>query len=493
VAVSDKVKKKLHELPDKPGVYLMRDRNGKVIYIGKAKSLRNRVRNYFQRGTLRSADAKIRGLIKSIDDFDFLIVGNDAEAILTEGRMIKEYRPRYNTSFKDDKRFLLLRLNRNDPWPVLKLCRIRRNDTSTYFGPYASAASARAAKNFAEKRFGLRQCTPREPNEQTYKHCLADIIRQCCAPCVGQITRGDYLQRVDEATAFLKGERGDILKELQAEMEAEAEALNFERAAVLRDTLLLLRRAVKQRARGLKSLVTKADEALEGLKQLQEALRLPTLPRVIETFDISNISGTSATASMVVAIDGLPAKNRYRMFRINSVSGPDDPGMMAEATRRRYRRLVDENKPLPDLIVFDGGITQLRAGRAELDKLDLHHLPSVGLAKRYEEVYWDITNKSDPLRLPLDSPGLRVLTNIRDEAHRFALTYHRKIREKRIRDSALDEIPGIGEKRKLALLQHFGSVDRLRKARVDELAKTPGIGHTFAELIHTCLHGDAKV
>ena len=490
--VSDKVKKKLQDLPDKPGVYLMRDRNGKVIYVGKAKSLRNRVRNYFQRGTLRSADAKIRGLIKSIDDFDFLIVRSDADAVLTEGRMIKEYRPRYNTSFKDDKRFLLLRMNRNDPWPGLHLCRIRRNDGSTYFGPYASAASARAAKDFTEKRFGLRQCSPRKPDESTYKHCMADIIRHCSAPCIGKVDRAAYLEQMDEAAAFLRGERGDILKELQAEMEAASGELNFERAAILRDTLMLLRRAVKQRASGLKSLATKSDEGREGLLQLQTALRLPTLPRVIETFDISNISGTSATASMVVAVDGLPAKNRYRMFRIKTVVGPDDPGMMAEATHRRYKRLLDENKPLPDLIVFDGGITQLRAGRAELDLLGLQRIPTVGLAKRYEEVYWDITNKSAPLRLPLDSPGLRVLTNIRDEAHRFALTYHRKIREKRIRDSALDEIPGIGEKRKQVLLQHFGSVDRLRKAQVADIAEAPGIGRTFAELIYSCLHGEKQ-
>lgn len=488
MSVSEKVKKKLQKLPDKPGVYLMRDRNGKVIYVGKAKSLRNRVRNYFQRGTLRSADAKIRGLIKSIDDFDFLVVGNEADAVLTEGRMIKEYRPRYNTSFKDDKRFLLLKLNPGDPLPALSLCRIRRNDSALYFGPYASAASARAAKDFAEKRFGLRQCRPREPDEQTHKHCMADIIRFCAAPCIGKIDREGYLSRVDEAVAFLRGERQDVLNELQEEMDSEAQALNFERAAVLRDTLTLLRRAVKQRAKGLKSIEMKREEAMAGVAQIQKELRLKKPPRVIETFDISNISGTSATASMVVAVDGVPRKSRYRMFRIKTIEGANDPAMMAEAARRRYKRMLEEKQPLPDLIVFDGGITQLRAGREELDKLGLHDLPAVGLAKRYEEVFWDITNKSEPLRLPMDSPGIRVLQNIRDEAHRFALTYHRKIREKRIRDSALDEVPGIGEKRKQILLKHFGSVDRLRRASMEEIAEVDGIGTTFAQLLKECLH-----
>ena len=447
------------------------------------------MRNYFQQGTLRSADAKIRGLIKSIEDFDFLVVQNEAEAVLTEGRMIKEYRPRYNTSFKDDKRFLLLRLNRNDPWPALTLCRIKRNDGSDYFGPYASAASARAAKDFAEKRFGLRQCRPREPDEATHKHCMADIIRFCTAPCIGKIDREAYLANIDEASAFLRGERHDVLSELQQEMEAEAEKLNFERAAVLRDTLMLLRRAVKQRAKGLKSFGMKQEDGLAGIEQIQKELKLKHLPKVIECFDISNISGTSATASMVVAVNGLPRKSRYRMFRIKTIDGPNDPAMMAEAAQRRYKRLRDEGGVMPDLIVFDGGITQLRAGREELDKLGLEHVPAVGLAKRYEEVVWDITNKMDPLRLPLDSPGIRVLTNIRDEAHRFALTYHRKIREKRIRDSALDEVPGIGEKRKQVLLRHFGSVDRLRKASAEEIAKVDGIGETFAKLLKECLHG----
>jgi len=227
---------------------------------------------------------------------------------------------------------------------------------------------------------------------------------------------------------------------------------------------------------------------MAGVAQIQKELRLKKPPRVIETFDISNISGTSATASMVVAVDGVPRKSRYRMFRIKTIEGANDPAMMAEAARRRYKRMLEEKQTLPDLIVFDGGITQLRAGREELDKLGLHDLPAVGLAKRYEEVFWDITNKSEPLRLPMDSPGIRVLQNIRDEAHRFALTYHRKIREKRIRDSALDEVPGIGEKRKQFLLKHFGSVDRLRRASMEEIAEVDGIGTAFAQLLKECLH-----
>jgi len=490
MSVSDPLKSKLSLLPAKPGVYLMRDRNGKVVYVGKAKSLRNRVRNYFQQATLRHADPKIRGLINSIADLDIIVARNEAEAILTEGRLIKEYKPYYNTLFKDDKRFILLRIRLEDPFPSLTVVRLRKQDNATYLGPYASATAARAAKEFVERHYGLRRCSPSLPDAHTHKHCLADIISFCSAPCIARVTPDEYRHRAAEAVAFLRGERPDILKELRAAMQAAAEKLEFEKAAQLRDTLTQLRRAVKQRATCTRDLRHDQEDALEGLRELRQALRLKVTPRVIETFDISNTMGQQAVASMVCAVDGRPNRSRYKRFRIQLPEGPDDPAMIAEAARRRYGRLLKENKPLPDLVVFDGGITQLRAGRAALDELGLQALPAVGLAKRFEEIVWDISNREAPLRLPMNSPGLRVLRGIRDEAHRFALTYHRSLRDRRIRESLLDDIPGIGEKRKQTLLKHFGSVERMRRATREEIARAPGIGGIFADQVYQALHTD---
>ena len=483
----DKVKSKLRELPAKPGVYVMRDRSGKVIYVGKAKSLRNRVRNYFQQSTLRSADPKIRGLIRSITDFDYIVVRNEADAILTEGRMIKEYRPYYNTLFKDDKRFILLRMNLNDPFPKLEIARLRKDDGAVYLGPYASGGAARTTRDFVERHFHLRRCRPLRPDANTHKHCLDDIISFCSAPCIGTISAEAYREQAREAVAFLRGERPEILQALHEEMEAAAAQHDFERAAQLRDTLLHLRRVIRQRATGKKDMKIRRDDADAGLAELQRVLGLPSIPRIIETFDISNTSGSQAVASMVCCVDGMPNRSRYRRFRIKWIEGPDDPGMIAEAAHRRYSRLLEEKKSLPDLVVFDGGITQLRAGRRALDDLGLQNLPAVGLAKRFEEIVWDISNVEPPHRLDDDSPGLRILKGIRDEAHRFALTYHRSLRDKRIKESMLDDIPGIGTRRKQILLQHFGSVQRMRNASIEEITCVPGIGVSFAQLLHEAL------
>ncbi len=484
--LSSKIKDKLQQLPDKPGVYIMRDRHGRIIYVGKAASLRNRVRSYFQKGTQRSAPPKVRGMIKSIDDFETLVVRTEAEAVLTEGRLIKEYRPRYNITFRDDKRFLLLRIDLREPYPRLQTCRIRKRDGAHYFGPYASSASARAAREFCEKRFGLRVCSPREPGPDHYRHCLNDIIRFCSAPCIGRISREGYHERVAEAAAFLRGERPEILQELKDQMADAADRRDFERAAALRDTFFLVREAVRKRVNATRGTGEQADRAREGVAELQGALGLAAAPRVIECFDISNISGTHAVGSMVTAVDGVPHRNRYRRFRIRTVAGIDDPGMMGEVVTRRYSRLQAEGADLPGLVLVDGGITQLRAARAALDALGLAELPAAGLAKRFEELVTDPGGQPQNLRLPEGSAALHLVQRIRDEAHRFALTYHRALRRRRIQESVLDEIPGIGEKRKRKLLEAFGSMQRLRRASADEVAAVPGIGQAFAREV--CAH-----
>jgi len=487
VAVPEHIRSTLRELPDKPGVYVMRDRRGKVIYIGKAASLRRRVQSYFRRGTLKSADPKLRGLIHAIHDLETLRTRTEAEATITEARLIKEYRPRYNILLKDDKRFLLLKINLHDPWPRFSTARIRKDDGATYFGPYTNSAAARAALGFVEKRFGLRRCRPLHPDKETYRHCLDDIIRFCSAPCVGRITLEAYHEHAAEACAFLRGERPELLREVREQMAAAAEARQYEKAAALRDTLNLLQRATRKRARMAKPVPLKKAEAAEGLRQLRDALGLAYLPKTIEMFDISNISGTLSVASMVCARDGMPDRKRYRLYRIRSVSGIDDPASIAEVVSRRYRRLLEERKPLPDLVLVDGGITQVRAARERLDQLGLDTLPAAGLAKQREELFLPERGAHDPICLPERSPGLEVVRRIRDEAHRFAITYHRKLRARRIRESILDDIPGIGAKRKQQLLEHFSSIARLRKATIEEIRAVPGFGVTSARLVHDFL------
>jgi excinuclease ABC subunit C len=298
---------------------------------------------------------------------------------------------------------------------------------------------------------------------------------------VGRVTPEAYHGRVAEAGAFLRGERPEPLKELQQLMEDASAKLDFERAVALRDTLLLLRAAVKQKARMASTPEMRAEDGQAGVAELAAALGLERPARMIEAFDISNISGTFAVASLVCAVDGLPRRARYRRFRIRTVQGSDDPAMMAEVIRRRYTRLQGEGQELPDLVLVDGGLTQVRAARGELQALGLERVPVAGLAKRFEELYW--REGELPVRLPRDSRALRVLQQLRDEAHRFALTYHRYLRSRRLRESVLDAVPGIGEKRKQLLLAHFRSARRLAAATEAEIAAVPGVGPALAREI----------
>ncbi len=481
IRIPDRVKAKLNDLPDKPGCYLMRDRAGVIIYVGKAVSLRKRVQSYFRAAVLRSAGPRHRGLVRSVYDLEVIIVHNEAAALLTEGELIKKYRPRYNVVFKDDKNFPLLRADPQAPFPTFSLVRIRREDGARYFGPYTSSGAARAALDFVEKQFGIRKCAPAMPDTTTYKHCINDRVRFCSAPCIGRVTETGYRARFDEACAFLNGRRPELLGHLRRQMQEASAALDFEQAASLRDTLLMLDRTIRQHARAAPTPRMRGETAREGLRALQDCLQLPAVPQIIEAFDISNISGTYAVAGLVCAVEGIPAPNRYRRFRIRTVTGSDDPAMMAEAVRRRVLGLQASGGPFPDLILVDGGITQLRAAVAVLVECGASHIPVAGLAKRFEEIHRQ--EGGPPLRLPADSPAIHVLRRLRDEAHRFAITYHRHLRNRRIRESALDGVPGIGEKRKLLLLEHFGSVRRLRSAGEAGIATVPGIGPALARAI----------
>jgi excinuclease ABC subunit C len=486
--LSSLLKSKLRALPDKPGCYLMRDSSGRIIYVGKAASLRKRVKSYFRMATLRSAPAKVRSLIHSVADLDIITARNEADAILTENKLIKDYQPRFNVLLRDDKRFLLLNIDLNQEWPRFRLSRIRRDDGAVYFGPYLSSAAARTALEFVEKKFGLRKCAPSVPDKETHRHCLNDIIRFCSAPCLGKISPAAYRARVDEALAFLRGEKPAMLDELRGEMDRAAAKLDFEKAAVIRDALHLLFSAVKRRAGIARVGGVSAENALAGVKMLQQIFGLPRHPGLIQAFDVSNISGKHAVGSMVTAVAGICRPSLYRRFRITTRESADDAAMMAEIIRRHFKRLKEEEKKMPDLVLIDGGIVQLRAAQSVLHELGISGVASAGLAKRTEQIYLEDKNLVRRIILPANSPALQILQRLRDEAHRFALAYHHRLRAKLIRESVLDDVAGLGARRKEKLLKRFGSVGALARASEKTISSTAGIGTDLARKIKEFLY-----
>lgn len=479
--LTDHIRAKLSDLPHKPGIYLMKDRFGTVIYVGKARDLRKRVSQYFHPARRHGWDLKLQALLDSVHDFDVHIVKSEPEALLLEGKLIKEFQPRYNISFRDDKRFLLLKINLNDPIPRFTLTRLKQDDGARYFGPFAHSAALRSTLSLMRRKFNLRGCRPLTPTEQDYKHCLYANLKFCTAPCIGNVTREQYLLQVNAACLFLAGQSDEMEQQLELEMKKAAAALNFEKAAQLRDALADLRRTTQktQKFERIPYTLPVAIDSTRDLLELATALQLPAPPDRIEGFDISNISGTYAVASMVSFRNGRPDRSNYRRFRIKTVTGQDDFASMAETIRRRYSRVLKESDPsspvpLPDLILIDGGKGQLNAACAELARLNLSRIPIIGLAKEFEEIYQP--GQSDPLRLSHDTGALKLLQRVRDESHRFANTYNAQLRLKKISESLLDEFPGIGENRKAALLKKFGSVQRLRLATVDQIAEVSGFG-----------------
>jgi excinuclease ABC subunit C len=351
-----------------------------------------------------------------------------------------------------------------------------------YFGPFPSAPVVRTAKDFVEKRYGIRECDALTPDAETHRHCLADVIRTCSAPCIGKVSAEEYRRRFDEACAFLSGERPGVFADLAERMRTAAEKRDFEAAARLRDTIAALKEMTKAHF-VRRSPSMREDDARRGIAELAEALSLPAPPRIIECIDISNLFGTHSVASLVVARDGLPDGRWYRHFKIRTVVGADDPRSMAEVVRRRYgpESTLSETSPRADLLVCDGGITQLRAARAVLAELGMAAMPSIGLAERQEEIVLD--DGRENILLPRDSQALFVLTRLRDEAHRFAITYHRKLRDRSIRESVLDEIPGIGEVKKMRLLKRFRSVRGIAAAGIDEIARIAGVDAGTADAV----------
>jgi excinuclease ABC subunit C len=521
------LQKKVHEVPHKPGVYLMRDRFNRVIYVGKARDLRKRVSSYFLPSKIAQADLKTRAMLVATWDFETHVVRSEAESILLEGKLIKEYRPRYNISFRDDKRFLLVKVDLSEEWPRFRLARFKKNDNARYFGPYADAGALRQTLNLMRKKFGVLTFGRGAPTERELKSATYQVPMR-----LSEITAEQYRDRAAQACEFLEGRSREMIDALKEQMDKAAEKMDFEKAADLRDMIDDVRRTTKPMRRFTRSSLPSAVDPMADVQTLADALQLPRLPRVMECFDISNISTTHVVASMVCFRDGLPDRDCYRRYRIRTVEGQDDFASMAEVVRRRYsrvlltiaecavrsadredvdlapehsqenaletsRRLEREPNPqspirtpqsyvrLPDLIIVDGGKGQLSSACRELQRLGLHDLPIIGLAKEHEEIYRP--GRALPLQLPPDSGALHLLQRIRDEAHRFANAYHQLLLKKRVEESILDDCPGVSQNRKSLLLRRFGSVNRLRKASVDEIAGTEGIGRKLAEEVHRFL------
>lgn len=517
---------RLHDVPHQPGVYVMRDRFGRVIYVGKARDLRKRLSNYFTPSRSRHADTKTRALIESIWDFEFHTVRNEGESLILEMRLIKDFRPKYNVSFKDDKRYLLVKVQMADPFPRFTLTRLKKDDGARYFGPFAHSGALRTTINWINREFGIRVCRPATPSPTDYKHCNNDIIKNCSAPCIGRVTPEEYRQRIQQACDFLDGKSKGLLSAIEEEMKKAAAKLDFERAAELRDMFEHLQKTLKpmrtfERAPHLR--LASTIDPMADVKELQEYLGLERPPLVMECFDIANIGTAHCVASMVRFKNGVSDNAKYRRYRIRVVDGQNDFAAMSEVVQRRYSRVLlearnqlgaeaaeftqenpldalrrleaqhpeneieNENETasknpkwvsLPDLIIIDGGKGQLGVAVAQLNKLGLHDLPVIGLAKQEEEIYRP--GIEEPIRIPHDRGALKLLQRIRDEAHRWANGYHQLLLKRRVAESILDDCPGVSQARRTTLLRAFGSVARLRRASVEDIAKLPGISKTLA-------------
>ncbi|HEX2754369.1 MAG TPA: excinuclease ABC subunit UvrC [Candidatus Limnocylindrales bacterium] len=606
----------LKKLPDRPGVYLMRDARGDVVYVGKAQSLRSRVRSYWQKATPVGEVHRIRSVIDRVQDVEYTLTDSISEALLLEANLIKRYRPRFNVRLKDDKSYPYIKITMADDFPRVERTRKLIEDGSRYFGPYASASSVDESMNLVRRLFPFRTCTIdiEDGKRALARPCLLFHIKRCQGPCIEAVSKADYRGQIDQIELFLEGRQESVVQALSAEMKTASEKTDYERAATIRDKIRAIERtmesqkmaafkrtqldmvglarqdnqaaiqlfairggkmigrdvflldaareasdeevlssfllqyyaratsippqvlvpcappdaadleaflterrggpsrlAVPQRGekRELMALATRnagetlareqarwmADEGktLGALEELAEALGLAGPPLRIECYDISNVQGSDSVGSMVVFEEGKPRTGEYRRFKIKTVVGANDFASHQEVLRRRFRRAKDGDEgaeealrwAMPDLVIIDGGKGQVSAVKEVLDELGLHDLPLAGLAKEREELFRPGIRV--PVVLPPTSSALYLVQRLRDEAHRFAITYHRDLRSKRQTHSAFDDLPGVGPKRRRALLRVFGSAKRVREAPVEQIAAVPGIGAALAARIKETL------
>ena len=603
--VSSLIEEQLSRLPDSPGVYLMRDGEGNILYVGKAANLHHRVRSYFSAG--QKLSPKLVRLVNRVADIDFLIAASEQEALILELNLIKQYHPRYNVRLKDDKTFPYLKIDTNAEWPRVYITRRLEQDRGRYFGPFASARSIRQTLRVLQSIFPFRICS-RAITGTDSRACLEYHLGRCLAPCIGAVSRKEYSEVINEVVLFLEGKQERVVRDLKSKMNKAAEALDFEKASRIRDQiqaihqviegqriattvrgehdviafvqdrdqayvqvffvrdnkligresfllqgtrqeepgqimtsfvkqfyasspyippLLLLQHPVEdaliikdwlQSKRGARVEVQVprrgnkkqlidivAENARQGLEQLrvrelatpktleaalaevERELGLKSLPLRMEAYDISNIQGKLAVGSMVVFEKGKPKPAHYRRFKIKTVSGANDYAMLQEVLQRRFRHsskgetsVPDTWVILPDLLLIDGGKGQLNAALSALDEAG-SAVPVASLAKENEEIF--IPGRKEPVVLPRSSPGLQLLQRLRDEAHRFAIGYYAKVHRREAFTSVLDGIPGVGPKRKRALLRQFGSVRRIGEASMDELVAATGMTRDQAKRI----------
>ena len=602
IAVPDAVAAKLPHLPDSPGVYLWKDRDGKVLYVGKAARLRSRVRSYF--GVDYTDSVKTHALVRLIAELDTIVVPTAAHALILEANLIKEYRPRFNIQLRDDKSYPYIKVTVQEPFPRVWVTRRLINDGSRYFGPYTDVGAMRRALNVVKRIFTVRSCNYDLLREAPDRPCLDYHIGRCKAPCVLLQTEQDYRLMIDEVLLFLDGRSEEVVRRVRQRMAEASAQLNFERAAELRDVLRHLERmeeptvvvqveggdrdvvgyardgddacVVVMRIRGGKLLardqrflenlegeddtnvlaaymsgayrqsVERAGEVLvpfdfedrpaleeslgsarftvpqrgsrrelvqlaeqnarhlleefklasfeaeeraaSPLYDLQRELGLQRLPRSFVCFDISTAQGRDTVGSCIWFENGRARRSEYRKFKVKTVEGTDDFASMREVVGRYFRRRIEEQRPLPDLVVVDGGKGQLGAAAGVLAEVGLGDLPVISLAKREEEVF--LKGRSDPIRMSRRSPALRTLQQARDEAHRFAVTFNRARRTVRTLASELLRIPGVGPNRRRALLRAFGSLQGVKDASLEDIARVPGFSKASAARILQVLRGD---
>src|SRR5919106_655322 len=506
-------------LPTSPGVYIFEDADEKVIYVGKAKNIRSRVANYFTRsGDGRPKIAELRERVRQID---FISTTSETEALVLEANLIKRHRPRFNASLKDDKSYPYIVVTTGDEYPRVFATRSSHDPRHRYFGPFPSAGSVHATLDVLNKTFPFRKCRGPEPGRRSGVPCLNYHIGRSAAPCIGAISREDYDKIITDVVAFLEGRVDRLIRERETGMRGAAAEMDFERAAKLRDELSALTHVRDRQQATIASedsfdafgayaegesacvqvfavregqIVNRDSFLLDNYAEASaDGVALPKLPLRIECYDISNTMGTNPVASMVVFQGGRPAKDQYRRFKIKMVEGADDFASMAEVIRRRLERLRAGDEKFaqaPDLILLDGGKGQLSAVVPIFKELEvgsqLPDIPLRSLAKRDEEVFEP--GRPEPVILQRESPELHLLQRVRDEAHRFANAYHRKLRGAEMTRSILDELPGVGPTRKKKILEHFGTPEAFLDASLEELETVPGLPERVARAVHARLH-----
>lgn len=462
--------------PDRPGVYLMRDENGEIIYVGKAKSLRKRVSSYFRH---THASPRLNKLVETIRDISTMRTETEIEALILENRLIKLYQPFFNVDLKMNERYAYIKITA-EKHPRIIVTRVKMDDGAVYIGPYVRVSEVRALLRLVERYLPLRSCGGAEAKPQNGRPCMKYSLGRCLAPCCGLCTENEYRDRVADVALLLQGHGAELVERLRKRMDKAARELKFEEAAHLRDTIRAIWRVSRQQ-NTIPEIPSGKDNFWEVLNSMQKTFHLPVLPWRIDGFDISHSAGNFTVGVAVVFEQGYPNPSLYRKFNIRTVDGIDDFRSMKETLTRRYKRCLEGQEPLPQLILIDGGPVQLEFAMQALDDLGIHNIPIISLAKEFEEVY--MPNQKEPVRLDHTDPVLRLLQHVRDESHRFAITSHRTRRGKSFTRSKIEEVPGIGRAKAAMLITKFGSVRAIKDLPPEELAAAPGIGPALAKRI----------